>query len=254
MSIFNRFLNRGTYDKKKTVLFLHIPKCAGTTLTEEIIKKRFGSEQLIVFYDYGTEVLIARLKKMPTHQKEQIRCIAGHFAFGVHQLLPQPVTYITMLRKPVDRVISHFYFAKNNKDHYLHDIIHSNDLALKDYVERLENIEMDNGQTRILAGIGWGAKFGECDENILDKAIKNLERHFSVVGVSERFNDFLQLINYQLRWNVAGYKNQNVSRNRLKTEDIDKETLDTIIKHNRLDIALYRYASLLFENQLSKIQ
>ncbi|MCX6584412.1 MAG: hypothetical protein NT166_29940 [Candidatus Aminicenantes bacterium] len=37
-----KLLDTGSLDAaEKTVFFLHIPKCAGTTLTEDIIKKRF---------------------------------------------------------------------------------------------------------------------------------------------------------------------------------------------------------------------
>ena len=44
----------------------------------------------------------------------------GHMTFGLHEVLPQTATYITVLRDPVDRVISAFYFMRNYKLHPLY--------------------------------------------------------------------------------------------------------------------------------------
>ena len=33
--------------------------------------------------------------------------------FGLHEILPQPATYITVLRDPIDRVMSAFYFMRS---------------------------------------------------------------------------------------------------------------------------------------------
>ena len=44
----------------------------------------------------------------------------GHMLFGLHAILPQPATYITVVREPVDRVISSFYFMRNYKLHPLY--------------------------------------------------------------------------------------------------------------------------------------
>jgi hypothetical protein len=118
MNFFRKISIRPT---EKTVFFLHIPKCAGTTLTEEIIKKQFKPPQLIIFYEGGTQVLIDRLKKMPGKEQKKIKCIAGHFAFGIHRFYTaRPCTYITLLRDPVERVISHYYYVLRRNDHYLH--------------------------------------------------------------------------------------------------------------------------------------
>ncbi len=245
-----RFFRRTAKDKlDETLFFLHIPKCAGTTLTKEIIKRKFKPHELIIFYNEGTEVLIEKLKGMPQKEQEKIKCIAGHFAFGIHNYYTaRPFTYITLLRNPIERVISHYYYVLRKKDHYLHKTVLEKNLNLEEYVESKLSVELNNGQTRILAGIDWGAEFGKCPPAMLEQAKKNLQKHFTAVGISEKFSDFLQLLHDKLGWVIPKYKSKNISKNRLKIEDIDKGTLAVIEKYNRLDLELYRYGNTLFNS------
>jgi hypothetical protein len=242
------FGKKTTGAAKETIFFLHIPKCAGTTLTEEIIKKRFKSHERIIFYEHSTGVLIDQLKGMAEKEQKKVRCIAGHFAFGIHKYYSaRPATYITLLRDPIQRVISHYYFVLRNENHYLHKTVKEKNYTLKEYIENKLTIELNNGQTRILAGIGWGAEFGKCPASMLEQAKENLETHFTAVGVSEKFNEFLQLLNHKLGWEIPKYERQNVSENRLKLEEIDPETLAVVEKYNRLDMELYRYGNKMFK-------
>jgi len=55
-------------------------------------------------------------KKLPPDASNSIRFIRGHFEFGVHKYLYRPYTYITMLRHPIERAISWYYFVKQNPD------------------------------------------------------------------------------------------------------------------------------------------
>jgi hypothetical protein len=227
----------------KAVFFLHIPKCAGTTLTEEIIKKKFKPHESIIFYEHGTQVLIDHLKGMSQKEQGKIKCIAGHFAFGIHRYYTAgPAAYITLLRDPIERVISHYYYVLRREDHYLHQTAVGKKLTLKEYMEDQLSIELNNGQTRVLAGIGWGAPYGKCPDSMLEQAKKNVKNHFAAVGVSEQFDEFLQILNQTLGWRIPDYKKKNVSFNRLKKQEIDPQTLNTIEQYNRLDLELYRYA------------
>jgi len=253
--VFNLFTRKNAVEKKagETVIFIHIPKCAGTTLTQGIIKKIFPRRQRLIFYDGDTRALMTLLQGMPANRKEQLHCIAGHFAFGIHQFLPQRTRYITLLREPVERVVSHFYFARRNRRHYLHRQVRADSISLQDYVEKLENIEMDNGQTRILAGIGQGAGFGRCTRQMLDTAQENLRTHFAVIGISERFDDFLRLVHHQLGWSIPCFTAHNVGHDRPQVAELDTETHAVVVEHNQLDIELYRFAAELFERQMKNI-
>jgi len=238
----------------KTVFFLHIPKCAGSTLSYEIIKKQFNPGASIFFYDQGHHVLVDRLKSMSEDEQKNIECIAGHFFFGIHRYYTaRPTTYITILRDPIERVISHYYFVLRSNTHYLNKAVTENNLTLKEYVANKLSSELNNGQTRLLAGLEWDVPFGECKGELLDKAKENLETYFTSVGLTERFDEFLRLLNHQLGWKIYFKKKQNVGQNRMKKEDIDSDTITVIERYNQLDTELYRHAQILFEKQYSKL-
>lgn len=241
-------------DKPKTLFFLHIPKCAGTTLREEVIKKQFKPEELLISAGLGgTRELIEFLKKMPAHEQEKIKCITGHYSFGIHEYYTaRPAVHITILRDPVERLISYYSYVLRNENHYLHKTVKENNYSLRECIKNKLTVELDNGQTRILAGVGRGSKFGNCTGEMLEQAKKNLESHFSVVGLAEKFDEFLLVLGHELGWDITSYKHLNVTGNRLKVEDLDGESLEVITKYNRLDMELYRYAAGLFKQQFAK--
>ena len=239
---------------EKTVFFLHIPKCAGSTLSFEIIKKQFKPGEFIFFYDQGYPVVVDRLKGMSKYEQKKIECIAGHFFFGIHRYYTaRPTTYITILRDPIERVISHYYFVLHSNTHYLHKAVTENNLTLKEFVANKLSSEFNNGQTRLLAGLEWNVPFGECNSELLDKAKENLETHFTAVGLTERFDEFLRLLNHKLGWKTHFPKKQNVGQNRKKREDIDSDTIAVIERYNQLDMELYRYAQSLFKEQYEEL-
>ncbi len=240
--------------KETTLLFLHIPKCAGTTLTEEILVKRYPSKAIIVFYELGTTALIDKLKSMSKREQRAVKCIAGHFAYGIHKFYQaRPCSYITVLREPIDRVVSHYYYVLRRTDHYLHKQVTEKRISLKQYVESGLSTEMDNGQTRILAGIGQGAPFGKSSEAMLEKAREHLNR-CEAVGLTEDFNGFLELLAYKTGWKISGISEKNVTADRVQLHDLDKDTLDVIKHFNRFDRDLYAHACTLFKAQYAGIK
>ncbi|HVX30184.1 MAG TPA: hypothetical protein VHA53_06860, partial [Nitrolancea sp.] len=126
------------------VIFLHAPKTGGTTLVR-IIERQSAPGSVLNLYDssYGEE-----LAAYPPEEIERIRAIAGHFYFGVHRFIARPSVYITVLRDPVARVISHYHFVRCSPGHYLYDA--ANELSLSEFVVACGPDEPNNDQTRLL--------------------------------------------------------------------------------------------------------
>src|SRR6516162_400599 len=94
--------------RTRALLFLHIHKTAGTTL-HRIIEREYNPFYIYTIEGGRIEWSVDHLKKLPLHRRAALQVVKGHMSFGLHEYLPQPSTYITFLRDPVERCISSYY-------------------------------------------------------------------------------------------------------------------------------------------------
>jgi len=245
--------------KGKTLIFIHIGKAAGTT-TKTIIGHQFQRDSIFNIdgsSPQNTEKSINEFKSLPEIDKAQIRLISGHMSFGLHEYLSQPSTYFTILRNPVERVISDYYHVLRTPAHFLHAEVTTKNMSLKDYV-KCRMTWTWNGQIRLLMGtLGGslppsGSVFLSTDDLELAKA--NIRDHFMIVGLSERYDESLLLLKRAFGWRIRNilYRKQNIGTNRPPNDEIDSDTLKVIDSHNKLDIQLYEWAKQRFEEQIRK--
>ena len=232
-----------------TVIFLHLPKAAGTTL-KDIIHRQYCPEQI---YELDSTQFIQaqeNFKQLDQTEKANIKILMGHMYFGLHEFLPSPSTYITMLRNPIERVVSYYHFVKKLTTHDDYELIKKQNISLKEYCQTgREN--MCNGQTRFLSGT---RESEICGHAQLAEAKQNLRQYFSVVGIQERFDESLLLLQKKLGWKKAPfYYQRNTNRaNSYHQLGISSDTLATIEKYNQLDLELYEYANQIFEQELNQ--
>src|SRR5207247_10580644 len=107
-----------------TVIFLQIGKTAGTTL-RRILRRNVRSSEVMVVRARGrprTETLDDFGRK-PEAERARPRLIMGHTVFGLHELVPRPSTYISMVRKPKSLVLSQYNFVlRTEGDRHQEDV------------------------------------------------------------------------------------------------------------------------------------
>jgi hypothetical protein len=242
--------------KQPSLIFLHIPKTAGTTLNRLLDQQYQSGLSWKINCPYPHN-LQDELNKISGLQKEEIVFFKGHMPFGLHKLLPQPATYITMLRDPVERVISLYYFILCIPDHYLSNIVRERQMSLKEFITSRISAEVENGQTRLLSGKVELSKnpllsFEPSSPEWLEAAKKNLKEPFTAFGITERFDESLILFKRKLGWRFPLYVKHNVNNNRPLKETISPDVIRLIEKNNELDIELYNYAKDYFEEQIDQ--
>src|SRR5437764_5097557 len=187
----------------------------------------------------------ARLWHLSKRRLQRFRVFKGHMPFGLHKILPQPATYITVMRGAVERVISAYYFMSNYKLHPNYWKFRREGWTLEDFVRRSPR---ENVQTKMIAG----AVYEEpCTAEIFAKAKENLQ-YFSVVGLTECFEESLALMKLRFGWKLESYSSFNVTRTRPKKREVPQATLDLIAEKNRFDISLYQEAKRVFEEDVEK--
>jgi hypothetical protein len=231
-----------TAQSDKALIFLHLPKCGGTTLNRIIEweydpRRIFSIDPIFFLWSYQ------KLNRLPANRLAKMQVLKGHMPFGIHRKLPQPFTYITFLRDPVERVISAYYFAKNYLLHPKHRWISK--LTLEEYVRSSPN---HNVQTKYLSGRDFVGDYhaGDCTEEMLAMAKENLVRHFALVGLTERFDEGLAILKIIFGWQISKYAKFNVTKTRLKQTSLPASTVELIKERNRFDVALYDFGVPIF--------
>ena len=181
---------------------------------------------------------------MPEERRRRFQVVRGHLYHGLHEYLPQGATYITMLREPVARFLSSYYFILRRPLHPLHRKLKRERLEVEDYLRLIPH--RHNFQCRLIAGVE--DKVID-DGPLLEMAKEHLAKSFSVVGICERFEESLMLIAKTFGWEVPFYENRKVSKNRSR---VDQKAIDMIREHDRLDLELYEFGKGLFEESLRK--
>lgn len=175
-----------------TLVHLHIPKTAGTSLNDKLLPLYRPDERI----DAHAGDITRRLREMPSRDRARLRLIAGHCAHGIHRLLTPPVLYMVILRRPGARIYSYYRFIMRTAvPPELQGLVDRQPdfgdfLMMADEVPSLR-IELDNGQVRRIAG-----HMGEMtvDGAMLDKAWRHMMADDLLFGLTENFGAFLECL------------------------------------------------------------
>lgn len=183
------------------------------------------------------------LDEVPMSERRKARVVTGHLQYGVHDYIPQRCEYITLLREPIARVVSYYYYVLGHPKHWRHAELVRSGMSLDDFARSSPERGIENDQTRMLSGRGAGElDAGSLGRKELDEAKRNLER-FLVVGLTERFDESFILIRRALGWKFPLYVTANVATGR---KPASATALEAIHERNQLDLELYDHARGLF--------
>jgi hypothetical protein len=228
-------------------IFIHIPKTAGTTL-HGLIWRHYPA-RTVYTVDWVAHTL-NDLASLDADQKTRLRIVTGHIDFGVHELLPGPYTYLTILREPIDLVISYYYYIRRASDHPHHQLASQPGMTLEKFMASKIDASLYNIQTRMLAGQHASLPPGECSSELLEMAKRNLHDHFSVVGLTEEFDATLLLLRRTFHWRNLFYAKMNVTHRRPARDELSPRERDIIAAANQFDFEIYDYARALFQERV----
>lgn len=232
---------------KPILFFLHIPKTAGTSLYQ-IFAQQYPGARLVTAYPPFAE---GALEEAAVALRNGAEVFYGHMNFGVHRLLGVPGRYLSMLRHPVDRVVSYFNHQRTHP-HAEHHALLSSGIDLQEFVSRRVTCETNNHMTRMLAGY---AGTGHLDDRrILEQALRHLREDFVCAGVTEHFNESVAVMAECLGWDFGQPRLMPRANAAPPTDRIALEphTRRLIERENALDLALYRAVAEDLEHRIHK--
>ena len=247
-------------------IFVHLHKTAGTTLLDQVFPKQYGKSEALHLHgvydldecarEYNLDECASEYKSLPQRQQSCIRLITGHFAFGLHERIDRTCSYFTMLRRPLDRVHSLYFFLRDMDlgRVYLenHGISYSLlPTSVSEFAHSGLFMNVDNGQVRALSGVGDSVPYGEVSERHYPQAVEALDKHFNVVGLTERFDESLLLTAHTYQWKNVYYVRTNTNQDKPSLRSLSASDQDAIERYSHWDQKLYEYAEERLEKQLS---
>jgi hypothetical protein len=229
---------------KEALIYVHLPKAGGTTLNR-VIEAEYPVSRIYCIDPAYHAWANRRLAKAPDASLRGYDVFIGHMPYGLHARLDRPARYITVFRSPVPRMISAYRFARNYSLHPRRKLARST--TILGFLDRLKR---HNVQTGLLAG----QKFDEpVTEQSYERAVRNLETHFAVGGLTERFDDTLALLMLRFGWKIERLGDFNVTaKDKGTREPISEADKRQIAEWNSLDVRLFDLATKRFEREIGE--
>ena len=247
------------------LIHLHIAKTGGTTLSS-MVKHAFASDEIFETISkdhqvYGGLDLLTHAsceRMLRDCDTAHLRYFTGHVPIGVDRIFGQPAKYIAVVRHPVERLLSYFYFRIQGGDPYRSG---GKPIAFEEYVESGGDIIFDNYQVRVISGSpeldaaagGPGAlvQGAPVEARHLEMAKRNIESNFLSIAPLEQITEMALLLRRIYGWPMrrlqTEYKNPTAERPRAPS--LPPRLLHVIEQRNAHDIALYEWVCQRFAQQ-----
>ena len=233
---------------KDLFIHLHIPKTGGTTL-RDIIQRQYQSEKILMIpkLDESEDIL----KEVSTSQINQLKLIQGHLKYGIHNHFHRRAKYFAIIRDPINRVLSTYYYVLSQKNNPQNLSTSNNQMTIYDYVQSGVNPFLINGQTQLISG-----KTGNIDnpiiksEELFSLAKENIANDFLFLGITEMFDETILILKNMLGWHMPYYSIANRTKNKPNYDAGDPTVISFIKEHNQLDIKLYNITKTSLLNKI----
>jgi len=231
-------------------IHLHIPKTGGTTL-RDIIQYQYKSTKILTIPTLSESKNI--INNLSHNRMKYLDIIQGHLQYGIHEKLNRNIKYFTIIRDPIKRILSTYYYIINQPNNPQNLSNAKKTMSIYDYINSGINPFLINGQTQLIAG-------NECSiddpyiksSELLEIAKNNINENFIFAGITEKFDESILLLKRMLNWKSPYYSKANQTKNKPDYNKIDINVRDFIKEHNQLDIDLYNYVRKLINKKIDE--
>ena len=217
------------------VIFVHVPKTAGSSLRGELAARLQPDMNIEVDYNDATRLFRDKMddavRNFLAGPAEHIRFASGHL-MGRHvaqmRSAMQGARFITFLRDPVERVVSDYRYQRSPK-HPPHPQFREKYPSLEAYLE-FKGDRNKSAQHLIAPAVYAGREPEECVDYLL--------RAYDFVGVQEMYPLSFRTLTALIGEPAWPKLRENVNRNE-EEENLSPELAAEVREANAIDAALY---------------
>ena len=259
---------------KENIFYLHIPKCGGTSLNNALQKCYFNwslsdtnnivnldapasweaiekSKNLGLKPDTVDDYQVMKFREelLLYHMSQRhIRFISGHFPFSsqAHDSFSSQYAFITILRNPVDRWISSYFYNRNRQNYQYRKI----EMSIEEYLESDYGCSQGYEYAKFLAGVEEEGKYMTTQS--INRAKENIHK-FRLIGFLEDMKTFsIEFENIFGRKLNIGFLNQKSTSENSDLQIVLEKFQDKIKNICQPDIEIYEYAVNNFKKVIKK--
>lgn len=236
------------------IFFFHIMKTGGTTLTL-MLDKQYAVSQICPARQWH------QIERLSPDELRKYKVFRGHFNIENLHAMPEIPFSITLIRNPVERVVSEYYqwrygapVLKPNPYHAISQLAQSCSLIEFARREAESGFFINNRQTYQLAlpRSMPSPLVVLTPDQVIEKAKENLEK-FSLVGTTNLISRVIQILCFHFGWMPP----MQVPNLRLREEkagdEISASVREELSELNRLDFLLYEQATELLRLHYDKV-
>jgi hypothetical protein len=246
--------------KLPRLVFLHVPRTGGTTLHHHL-SANFAPDEIC-------PERFSRLERYSTEQLGKWRFFSGHFNADEIRRIPGPLFVVTILRNPIERLLSNYYFWKRHrpeiiKQHHLEGPKLARRGTLLDFLRSDNGGVLDStnnmlarrfaGQTYAWPDGKWRARINDrgfevTDLQIVHRALGNLlsfQVFDDVSCLHDIYNSVAQVFGMKPLDAIERLNSRDKLDHKLEAvqlQEITPEIQEMLDQRTRLDNIVYRLA------------
>jgi hypothetical protein len=240
--------------EKEIVVYNHIPKTAGTMMSD--ILQRHYKNVYKHHEPYHASFDKYHRKKFQSFLQgvaDDTSCaISGHIYYDYTVIKSwncKKVSFFTMLREPIRRLLSHYYFLYYNS-------INMWSYSQKKHLVPAFKEWCSQGQDNYMIRYILSKYEGQITLQDYYEAEKRLGCDYTVVGITELFNESLYLIYKQLQWKKFPYypRKSNVTGMPDHIVKPSQDDIEYVTELNQYDFRVYSTFRKRFEETLASLE